>query len=69
MLFSFECGGWFWRRDAEIALLKSADVRLPRGPAAKEMRRLLLEAMLHAFSTPELFSSAHVWLLGRFESH
>ena len=44
MLFSFECGG-FWRRDTEIALLKSADVRLPRGPAAKEMRRLLLEAM------------------------
>ena len=29
MLFSFECGGWFWRRDAEITLLKSADVRLP----------------------------------------
>ena len=44
MLFSFECGGWFWRRDAEIALLKSADVRLRRGPAAREMRRLLLEA-------------------------
>ena len=45
MLFSFEFGGWFWRRDAEIALLKSADVRLPRGLAAKEMRRLLLEAI------------------------
>ena len=30
-------GGWFWRRDAEIALLKSVDVRLPRGPAAKEI--------------------------------
>ena len=44
MMFSFECGGWFWRRDAEIALLKSADVRLPRGLAEKEMRRLLLEA-------------------------
>ena len=34
----------FWRRDAEIALLKSADVRLPRGLAEKEMRCLLLEA-------------------------
>ena len=33
------------RCDAEIALLKSADVRLPRGPTAKETRRLLLEAI------------------------
>ena len=55
MLFSFECGGWFWRRDAEIALFlkKSAGVRLPRGPAAKEMRRLLLEA---TFGTAEIKS-------------
>ena len=28
-----------------IALLKSADIQLLRGPAVKEMRRLLLEAI------------------------
>ena len=39
------------RRDAMKALLKSrsAEIRFPRGPAAKEIRRLLLEAIKKGF--------------------
>ena len=32
MLFSFECGGWFWRRDSEMALVC-------RRPTSEEPRR------------------------------